>query len=290
MSLPVLFGANIDPVVSPVEAPVRQALLAERLGLDLLTVQDHPYQPAFHDTWTLVTALATVTGDITVVPTVAPLPLRPPAILAKAAASLDVLTGGRVQLGLGTGAFWDAIAALGGPRRTPKEAVDALEDALDVIRAMWSGQRSVRTEGAYYRLDGVHPGPRPSESLGVWLGAYGPRMLGITGAKADGWLPSYAYLGLDRLGAAARRIDDAARDAGRDPLRIRKVYNIAGAITDDVTGDFAGPVQMWVDRLVALVEEVGMNGFVLWPTQDFSRQISLFATEVVPGVRAALAR
>jgi len=86
-----------------------------------------------------------------------------------------------------------------------------------VIRAMWSGQRSVRVTGRYYRLPGTHPGPQPGPGLGVWLGAYGPRMLALTGAKADGWMPSHGYLGLDKLGAASRRIDESAAQAGRDP-------------------------------------------------------------------------
>src|SRR5215510_12823992 len=167
---------------------------------------------------------------ITVVPTVATLPLRPPAVLAKAAASLDLLSGGRVQLGLGGGAFWDAITAMGGPRRTAREAVDALSEAIDIIRAMWSGQRSVRVSGHYYTLSGTHPGPQPSPGLGIWLGAYGPRMLALTGAKADGWLPSHAYLGLDRLRAASSRVDEAARAADRDPAQLRKLYNIAGFV------------------------------------------------------------
>ncbi|TDD66157.1 LLM class flavin-dependent oxidoreductase, partial [Actinomadura rubrisoli] len=161
MSLPLLFGANIDPIWKDAEAPLRQALAAENLGLDLITIQDHPYQAAFHDTWTLLTYLAARTERITFVPTVASLPLRPPAMLAKSAASLHLLTGGRLQLGLGAGAFWDAIVAMGGPRRTPGQAVDALTEAIDVIRAMWSGERAVRTNGTTYRLAGVHPGPAP---------------------------------------------------------------------------------------------------------------------------------
>ena len=129
MTLPLLFGANVDPLWSPAETPLRHTLAAERLGLDLVTIQDHPYQAAFYDAWTLLSYLAGRTERITLVPTVATLPLRPPAILAKSAASLDQLTGGRVQLGLGAGAFWDAIAAMGGPQRGPREAVEALDDA-----------------------------------------------------------------------------------------------------------------------------------------------------------------
>ena len=288
MTLPVVFGANMDPVWHPAAEPVRRARDAERLGLDLVTLQDHLYQPRFYDAWTLLTYIAAQTEKITVVPTVATLPLRPPAVLAKAAASLDLLTGGRVQLGLGSGAFWDAITAMGGPRRTAREAADALSEAIDIIRAMWSGQRSVRVSGNYYTLSGTHPGPQPSPGLGIWLGAYGPRMLDLTGAKANGWLPSHAYLGLDRLRAASSRVDDAARAAGRDPAQLRKLYNIAGFIGTESREPFAGSVGQWTEQLISVVIDYGMNGFAYWPVDDHDTQIARFAQEVVPAVREAL--
>jgi len=289
MTLPILFGANVDPVWNPADGPVRRAQEAERLGLDMITIQDHLYQPAFYDAWTLLTYIAARTEKITIVPTVATLPLRPPAVLAKAAASLDLLTGGRIQLGLGGGAFWDAIAAMGGPRRTPREAVDSLAEAIDVIRAMWSGQRSVRTGGHYYQLAGTHPGPQPGPALGIWLGAYGPRMLALTGAKADGWLPSLGYLGLDKLRAASRRIDEAAEQVGRDPAQLRKVYNINGFIGAESREQFAGSVRQWTEQLISVVTNYGMNGFAYWPADDHHAQIARFAHEVVPAVREALA-
>jgi alkanesulfonate monooxygenase SsuD/methylene tetrahydromethanopterin reductase-like flavin-dependent oxidoreductase (luciferase family) len=88
MPLPVLFGANVEPNTLPVGRSSEQALLIDSLGLDLLTIQDHPYQAAFDDTWTLLTFLAARTRHVTLVPTVSSLPLRPPAVLAKAAATL----------------------------------------------------------------------------------------------------------------------------------------------------------------------------------------------------------
>ncbi|MFI1705035.1 LLM class flavin-dependent oxidoreductase [Streptomyces griseoruber] len=290
MSLPVLFGANVDPVWADPGQALRVTRHVERAGLDLVTVQDHPYQAAFYDAWTLISYLAGATRSVAFVPTVANLPLRPPAVLAKSAASLDVLTGGRVQLGLGAGAFWDAIEAMGGPRREAKEAVAALDEALDVVRLMWSGKRSVRFSGAHYSLAGIHPGPAPSADLGIWLGAYGPRMLTLTGRKADGWMPSYGFLGLDRLADAVARIDAGARDAGRDPAALRKVYNLNGLISPVESDEpFQGTVRQWVDRLVSLARDYGMNGFVYWPDADHLRQLTLFALEVVPAARAALA-
>ncbi|MFD3590632.1 LLM class flavin-dependent oxidoreductase [Streptomyces sp. NPDC058683] len=290
MSLPVLFGANVDPVWEDPGQPLRITRQVEKAGLDLVTVQDHPYQPRFYDAWTLISYLAGATQKVTFVPTVANLPLRPPAMLAKSAASLDVLAPGRIQLGLGTGAFWDAIEAMGGPRREPKEAVAALDEAIDITRLMWSGERSVRFKGEHYSISGVHPGPAPSSGLGIWLGAYGPRMLTLTGRKADGWMPSYGFLGLDRLKDAVARLDAGAKEAGRDPAALRKIYNLNGLISPvESAVPFQGNVRQWVDQLVSLVREYGMNGFVYWPDADHLRQLTVFALEVVPGVRAALA-
>src|SRR3954451_2494351 len=103
------FGAFITPSNADPASVVELAQLSEELGLDLTTFQDHPYQPAFLDTWTLLSYVAASTIRVGLAPNVLNLPLRPPAVLAGSAASLDLLTGGRVELGLGSGAFWDAI-------------------------------------------------------------------------------------------------------------------------------------------------------------------------------------
>src|SRR5690606_32092154 len=139
------------------------------------------------------------TGRVRIFPSVANLPLRPPAVLARAAASLDLLSGGRVELGLGAGTFWDAIAAMGGPRRAPRDAVDALAEAIEVIRALWTPGRGVRFDGAHYRLAGAKPGPVPAHRIGIWLGALKPRMLRLTGRTADGLVVSSPYVPPERL-------------------------------------------------------------------------------------------
>src|SRR3954453_3760663 len=170
------FGIFPTPSAEQLESLVEQVLTAERLGIDLVGIQDHPYQRRFLDTWALIPFLAARTQTIRFFPDVANLPLRPPAVMAKAAASIDLLSGGRFELGLGAGAFWEGIGAMGGPVRSGRESVDALEEAIDVIRAMWRGECCARVEGKPYRLDGVHPGPQPAHDVGIWLGAYGPRM------------------------------------------------------------------------------------------------------------------
>jgi len=113
-------------------------------------------------------------------------------------------------------------------------------------------------------------------------------MLALTGAKADGWMPSHAFLGLDRLGEAVTRIDDAAAAAGRDPAGIRKIYNISGLIGRESDQPFQGSVRQWTDQLTSTVTERRMNGFVFWPAADHEHQLARFADEVVPAVRTAL--
>jgi alkanesulfonate monooxygenase SsuD/methylene tetrahydromethanopterin reductase-like flavin-dependent oxidoreductase (luciferase family) len=280
------FGISITPAWPNQAEVLRLAELADEAGLDLVGVQDHPYQWRFYDTWTLIAHLAGRTSRVRFFPDVTSLPLRPPAILAKAAASLDVLTGGRVELGLGAGAFWDAIVAMGGPRRPPREAVDATEEAIDVIRLVWSGERGVRYEGRHYRVSGLHTGPKPAHDIGIWLGASGPRMLDLIGRKADGWVPSAGWAPPEDLPAYLRRIEDAATRAGRGAEAIRRVYNLMGSIGPATGEPFVGPPSFWVDELGKLAE-VGLDAFIFWPSgEDPVAQAETFAADVVPEVRA----
>jgi alkanesulfonate monooxygenase SsuD/methylene tetrahydromethanopterin reductase-like flavin-dependent oxidoreductase (luciferase family) len=284
----VLFGISLVPEFAKQDEFLALTRAADDAGIDLIGIQDHPYQWRFLDTWTLIAFLAARTSRIRFFPDVASLPLRPPAVLAKAAASLDVLSGGRVELGLGAGAFWDAIEAMGGSRRSPGEAVAATEEAIDVIRLVWSGRRGVRYEGRHYRVSGLHTGPVPSHDMGIWLGAGRPRMLDLIGRKADGWVPSSSWAPPEALPASLRRIDAAAERAGRDPSTIRRVYNLMGRVQSAHDERFEGPVSYWVDELAGLVE-IGMDTFVFWPAGDDPLgQIEMFASEVAPAVRSAI--
>src|SRR5204863_8426598 len=127
------FGVFVPPVAAQAGAVLELAQLADAVGLDYVTFQDHPYQARFLDAWTLLSVGAAQTANVRVAPNVANLPLRQLVVLARSVASLDVISGGRVELGLGAGAFWDAIAANGGARRPPRESVDALAEAGEVL-------------------------------------------------------------------------------------------------------------------------------------------------------------
>ena len=277
----VELGAFVAPDAERPEQTVEIVVAADAARLDLVGIQDHPYQRRFLDTWTLLAYLGARTKRIRLVPDVINLPLRPPAVLAKAAASLDVLTGGRVELGLGAGAFWDAIEAMGGPRRTGPESVDALEEAIAVLRASWSGERSVTVEGAHYGVRGLHPGPAPAHPIGIWLGAYGPRMMRVTGRLADGWLPSVPRMPLEDVMPRHAMIDEAARRAGRDPSAVRRVANLA----------LSGPPATWPDQVVRLATDYRFESFVL-SAEDEGDPVGLvrrFGEDVAPAVRERLA-
>jgi len=284
------FGISFEPLADPPGYAARIAKAADQAGLDLVGIQDHPYQRRFLDTWTLISTLVPVTERVRFFPDVANLPLRPPAMLAKAAASLDVLSGGRVEIGLGAGAFWDAVVGMGGPRRSPGEAVRATEEAMRVMRLVWSEERSLRFDGGFYTLKGMRPGPRPAHDIGIWLGAAGPRMLRLTGRLADGWVPSLFWAPPERLPELHEQIDAGAAEAGREPREIQRAYNLSGNIGTEGDGILQGPASKWVETISGFALEHGMDTFIYWPSEDLERQVELFAGEVVPGVREAMVR
>jgi alkanesulfonate monooxygenase SsuD/methylene tetrahydromethanopterin reductase-like flavin-dependent oxidoreductase (luciferase family) len=305
---PLEFGTFVTPAAG--EGAVRLARRGEELGYDLVTFQDHPYQPAFLDTWTLMSWVAGQTERIHIAANVLNLPLRQPAVLARSAASLDLLSGGRLDLALGAGpelaalaplagapdgrigpssaapeAFWDAIEAMGGRRLSPGQAVDALAEAIDVIRGVLDAGEpgKLRYAGEHYRLAGAERGPLPRHHIPIWLGARQRRMLRLVGRAADGWLPSLGYLKPGEFRAGNKIIDEAAAEAGRDPAEIRRLVNIAGRFARRREGFLQGPPPTWVDDLLPLVVEDGVGTFILM--SDDPGTLERFAREVAPALR-----
>ena len=276
-------GIFAVPDATDPAATIDQIIAADRSGLDFVGVQDHPYQWRFFDTWTLLAYAAGRTEHVRFLPDVLNLPLRLPTLIAKSAASLDVLSGGRVEVGIGAGGFWDAIEAMGGPRRTPGESVDALEEALTILRAFWSGERSVHFSGEHYTVSGAHPGPAPAHPVGIWLGAYRPRMLRLTGRMADAWLPSLGdhYLSPDDALKCHAAIDEAASAAGRDPADIVRAVNVMA---------LQGQPATWADELARIATDLRFSTLLVGvPSDDpvgFTRRLG---EDVAPRVRELLA-
>ena len=282
----LVFGTFLTPMVENVERVIALAQLTEQVGLDLVTLQDHPYQPRLADAWTLLSVIAAHTQSVKVSTNVANLPLRQPVVLARSVATLDLITGGRVELGLGAGGFREAIAANAGPSLTAGESIEALEEALAIIREVWTPEGGgIRLEGKHYTVAGAKRGPAPAHDVEIWLGAYKPRMLAVTGRLADGWLPSSGYATPDQLTTMNKIIDEAAAGAGRDPAAVRRLYNVGGRF-DGRGGFLQGPEEQWIEQLAELTLTEGMSTYIL--ASDDPDDIRRFA-DVAAGVREAVA-
>ncbi len=270
---------------------------ADREGLELLGVQDHPYSGGLADTFAVIATVLAETERLRVFPDVASLPLRGPAMLGKQAATLDLLSGGRFELALGAGAFWPAISAMGGPTRTNPEALQALEEATAIIRAMWQPGTKAKVDGALYRVHGVQSGPAPAHPVGIWFGSVGPKANVLTGRIADGWAaPIPHYLPYEKWQATQDIISASAIDAGRKPADIMRMAQLVGTITDT-----PGPVTLrgeekirtdaagWARILADFATETGFDTFVYWPESADETQLRRWIGEVVPATRALCA-
>lgn len=283
----LLFGTFVTPDNQAVHHAVEQAVVADRAGLDLVTFQDHPYVAKFHDTWTLIAYAAARTERVHLTANVTNLPLRLPAVLARSVATADLLSGGRIELGLGAGAFWDGVESMGGRRLGAGESIAALEEAITIIRGIWDADErgGLTVDGTHYAVRGAKRGPAPAHRPGIWVGAYKPRILRMTGRVGDGVLPSLGYLpgGPSDLTALNEYLDEGATAAGRDPRDVRRFLNISGAFTSTSRGLLQGPPDQWVEELTDLALTYGTSGFIL--ASDDTATTERFAAEVVPAVR-----
>jgi alkanesulfonate monooxygenase SsuD/methylene tetrahydromethanopterin reductase-like flavin-dependent oxidoreductase (luciferase family) len=288
------FGLSVTPDAGDLAGATALTVAAEEAGLDLVALQDHPYQPAYFDTWTLITHLAAHTSRIRFIPDVLNLALRPPAMLAKAAITLDAISGGRFDLGVGAGGYVPMVKGMGGAGLTGGPAVAAAAESVQILRRAVDAaaeQRSVTFSGTYHAVRAFNPGPAPAHRIPVWVGGMRSKMLGLIGRYADGWIcPMNTGLPPEAVPNAQRIIDTAAVDAGRKPEDIGRLYNILGSIGPGTDGQgLNGPVGMWVDTLTEWVTGLGFDSLIFWPATPSIEQIRVFADEVAPQVRQRVA-
>ncbi|MCM3920163.1 LLM class flavin-dependent oxidoreductase [Frankia sp. AiPs1] len=295
----VLFGFGLETGVGEVDALLAHASQADRDGLDLVTLSDHPYFADRLDAYSVLGVVLGRTARVTGAVNVTNVPSRPAPMLARAVTALSALSGGRVALGIGAGGLWDDMARLGVPRRSPAQAVRAMEEAILVVKALCGGGDPVTFDGEFYQVAGLVPASVAVPP--IWTGSGGPASLAVTGRLADGWLPGYAADWRSARVAQSRPlIDAAAAAAGRDPAQIATIYNLPGRFTsaplaatrDDAGRWIGGSVAQWVDELTTAVLATGAAGFVYFPVQDGTPTdlaLGTWAGEVVPAVREAVA-
>jgi alkanesulfonate monooxygenase SsuD/methylene tetrahydromethanopterin reductase-like flavin-dependent oxidoreductase (luciferase family) len=285
----VLFGLGISPAAAAGADPVGAARAAEALGFDVVGTNDHLHgsSPSF-ETWTLLVWIAAATSRIRVATRVLATPMRPPPVVAKMAESLDRLSGGRLILGLGGGSMDEEFAAFGLGVRSPRDKVDGLEEAIGIMRGLWSQER-FSFSGRLYRTEGARIEPKPDRRIPIWLGTYGNRALAVTGRLADGWIPSLGFAAPEQIPAMRDRVLGAARDAGRDPTEITCAYNLAVQVDEHAKPHpdrVTGSPEMVAEQLLGLLE-LGFTALNFLPTgPDPAEQAQRLAREVLPAVRA----
>jgi len=286
MAVPTLrFGVDLSG-----DDPASDAQHAESLGFDVATFHGDVLQGnrVALEAWTTMTWAAARTTTLRVSSNVLAMPNRHPAVLAKMAETLDRLSGGRLILAIGAGAAMnaDAFRAFGLRWTTAGEAVDALEEAIDVMCGLWTQPELTHT-GRYFQTTAAQLRPRPDRPIPIWLGAYGPRMLDLTGRRAEGWLPSMFLLPPEAAFRSMRRIREAAAAAGRDPDALTYGDNVSVAVDESAASTpqriAGGPAEV-AARLAELVGG-GFNFVNLWPAGDPRVQRERLAGEVLPLVR-----
>jgi probable F420-dependent oxidoreductase len=219
-------GIQLPEVERDVRWPeyVAMARAAEECGFDSIWLGDH----LLYDTpergpweaWTLLSALAAVTERVKLGPLVACAGFRPPGVLAKMAATVDEVSGGRLVLGLGAGWNEREFVAYGIPfdRR-----VSRFEEAFAIVRGLLAGER-VTLHGNFYSADDAVLLPRPAQQVPLMIGSNGPRMLAAALPHVSSWNTWYVDYGNTAEGFAAlnARISEAAERAGRDPAEIER--------------------------------------------------------------------
>jgi alkanesulfonate monooxygenase SsuD/methylene tetrahydromethanopterin reductase-like flavin-dependent oxidoreductase (luciferase family) len=282
------FGVNVSTSAAPGADPVAEAKRAEELGFDFLSASDHPSgtHPTY-ETWTMLAWIAAATSRIEVATRVLGVPNRPPALVAKMAESLDRLSGGRLILGLGGGASDHELRAFGSRVPSPRDKVDGLEEAVRIVRGLWS-HSGFGFDGRLYRTEAAELEPKPARAIPIWLGTFGPRALTVTGRWADGWIPSFELAPPERAVAMRDRVFAAARAAGRDPAEITCVYNMDVRVDErsaSTSSLVAGSPAAIAERLRGFADLgfTAMNFVPVGPAID--EQVERLATEVIPLVR-----
>jgi alkanesulfonate monooxygenase SsuD/methylene tetrahydromethanopterin reductase-like flavin-dependent oxidoreductase (luciferase family) len=225
----VKLGVQLPEVEREVRWPELAAMAraAEETGFDSIWLGDHllyrgdgrPERGPW-DCWTALAGLAAVTERVELGPLVACTAFRPPGLLARAAAAVDELSGGRLRVALGAGWNEEEFHAFGIPF---DHRVSRFEEAFELVRRLLAGER-VTLDGAYSTLDDALLLPPPARRAPLMVGGIGPRLLAATLPHVDWWNTWFDDFGnrADGFPALNARVDEACERAGRDPREVQR--------------------------------------------------------------------
>jgi probable F420-dependent oxidoreductase len=277
-----------------------EARRAEALGYSTLLLRDHFVREPFGDQlapMVALTAAAAATTTLRVGTLVLDNDYRHPALLAKEAATLDVLSGGRFELGIGAGWLREEYEQAGIPFDPPGVRVDRLEESIQVIKRLLSGGAATKFDGSHYRLDGLESFPAPAQRPRppILIGAGSKRMLGLAGREADvvnilpkalpdgtiseelserspetiarkiGWVREAAgdRFGEVELSAFATVVIEADAASAAERLAAERGWDGQGARLLEMPSMLLGPVERIADLLQERRERFGLSYYVL---------------------------
>jgi alkanesulfonate monooxygenase SsuD/methylene tetrahydromethanopterin reductase-like flavin-dependent oxidoreductase (luciferase family) len=298
---PLRFGVNLTGPNRTYDELLATAKIAEEAGFDTLGFTDRPPEPNF-EAWTLATAIGVQTQRVLLTHNTLNVPFSNNAMLAKMAASLDVITNGRLILTLGAGFQRQHFESYGIAFGAPGELYEDLKDAIEILRGLWAEERFTY-KGRAQHVDEATVLPKPVDgTIPIFIGALGPRMMRLTGRVADGWLKNRGWpASLDELRGLVAQLEEGAEKVGRDPRTIHRVLNGTAAVGARAVSDVrsraqqgpvgaAGLVGDSADEILNLIgqlREAGADTFHLaFPTDDRHDQIRAFGVEVVERARA----
>ena len=289
MPRPLRVGIQLPEAerVVPMAEYVAMAHAAERVGFDSIWMGDHLLyrdesgERGPLEAFSLLAALAASTGRIVLGPLVACLPFREPVVLAKTAATLDEISGGRLTLGVGAGWNREEFEASGIPFG---DRVGRSLECYEIVRGLVSGER-VTFSGTWYRTDDAVLLPRPGRRIPLMVGSTGARVLTATLGSADVWNLWGPWHGNDPAGFSAEnvRVSEIASGLGRDPTSIERSVCV---FTEIELAPGEEPVDEDVEPLTGSADEIarGLRAFadagadevILVPSPNTERAIDAF--------------
>ncbi len=289
------FGLN--PRGLSYERTVAVAKAAEAAGFDNIAFSDRPPESNI-EAWTLATAIGVQTDRIRLTHSTLNVPFRNAGMLAKMAASLDVITGGgRVLLTLGAGGQEKHYAGYGITLGTPAERYERLEDAVAILRGLWANE-SFTYEGKQLSVAEGVVDPKPVDgTIPIFLGAGKPRMMRLTGRVADGWIKNGGWPeSVEAYREQVALLEAGADSAGRDPAALHRVVNCTAYVgaADPAslmpqTLGTRGGIMGTADQVLEQVEtwrEAGADTFHVQFVGDMiDEQIPAFGEEVIARLR-----
>lgn len=237
---PLRVGLKLSQQVHPIEAQREAWRMADEFGFDhiwpfdhLLSLGNDPTRLIF-DGWTILGAVAENTKRARIGLNVTGIPYRHPGLLAKIAVTVDHLSGGRLEMGIGAAWNEPEFKMYGIPFLSTADRIRAMDEACRVLKALWTEDRTT-FKGRFYQLDGAVAEPKPVQKPypPIWIGGVGPKLtLRVVAKHADVW-NSNAPTPAESV-ALTKVLDEHCAKVGRDPASIRRSSQLRGDNEDDI--------------------------------------------------------